>query len=80
MLASVARTGRALIVHEAVKVGGFGAEISAVIHEQLFSALKSPVQRLGAPRAPIAYSPPLEAAVKVHAGQIEARVLSMLAQ
>ena len=80
VLASVARTGRALIVHEAVKVGGFGAEISAVIHEQLFSALKSPVQRLGAPRAPIAYSPPLEAAVKVHAGQIEARVLSMLAQ
>jgi acetoin:2,6-dichlorophenolindophenol oxidoreductase subunit beta len=77
VLTSVARTGRALIVHEAVQVGGFGAELSAVINEELFTVLKHPVRRLGAPRAPIAYSPPLEAAVKIAAPQVAATVRRM---
>ena len=78
VLASVARTKRALVVHEAVQVGGFGAEIAAVISEQLFDTLSGPVARLGAPRAPIAYSPPLEAQVTISAEKVGAKVRSML--
>ena len=44
VLASVAKTGRAVIMHEAVKSFGVGAEISSVIHEELFKQLKAPVQ------------------------------------
>jgi pyruvate dehydrogenase E1 component beta subunit len=60
VLASVARTGRLLVVHEAVRTGGFGAEIAATVAEALFGRLRAPVRRLGAPRIPIGYAPPLE--------------------
>jgi len=46
ILASVEKTGRALIVHEAPRSFGPGAEISALIHENLFKKLKAPVERL----------------------------------
>ncbi|MFP3675189.1 transketolase C-terminal domain-containing protein, partial [Bacillus sp. SIMBA_031] len=46
-LASVAKTGRAVIVHEAVKPFGVGAEIAALIYESLYGQLKAPVQRVG---------------------------------
>lgn len=65
VLRSVRRTGRFLVAHEAVKVGGLGAEICAVIAERLGGELKSPVARLGAPRTPVPYSPPLEDAYRV---------------
>lgn len=45
--ASVRKTGRAVVLHEAVKAYGTGAEISARLHETLFGALKAPVQRVG---------------------------------
>ena len=45
--ASVRKTGRAVVVHEAVKAYGTGAEISARLHERLFNELKAPVQRVG---------------------------------
>jgi pyruvate dehydrogenase E1 component beta subunit len=47
VLASVKKTGRAIVLHEAVKAFGTGAEISARINEKLFGALKAPVQRIG---------------------------------
>lgn len=47
VLASVRKTGRAVVLHEAVKAFGTGAEISARIHEKLFNELKAPVQRVG---------------------------------
>jgi acetoin:2,6-dichlorophenolindophenol oxidoreductase subunit beta len=47
VLASVAKTGRAVVLHEAVKAFGTGAEISARIQEKAFNALKAPVQRVG---------------------------------
>ena len=47
MLASVKKTGRAVILHEAVKAYGTGAEMSARINEKLFGQLKAPVQRVG---------------------------------
>jgi pyruvate dehydrogenase E1 component beta subunit len=74
---SVRRTGRLLVVHEAVGTGGFGAEIAASVAETLFDALKSPVRRLGAPRIPIPYSPALEAACKVTPAQIADTVRAM---
>ncbi|MCA3245618.1 MAG: alpha-ketoacid dehydrogenase subunit beta [Azospirillum sp.] len=65
VLASVRKTGRLLIAHEAVRVGGFGAEIAAVVAEEAHGALKAPVRRVGSPRAPIAYAPPLEDLLRV---------------
>jgi len=47
VLASVRKTGRAVVLHEAVKAYGTGAEISARLHEKLFNELKAPVQRIG---------------------------------
>jgi pyruvate dehydrogenase E1 component beta subunit len=47
VLASVRKTGRAVVLHEAVKSYGTGAEVSARINEALFGQLKAPVQRIG---------------------------------
>jgi len=60
VLASVAKTGRAVIAHEAVRSFGVGAEIAATINEELFGALKAPVARLGAPFTPVPFSNALE--------------------
>jgi pyruvate/2-oxoglutarate/acetoin dehydrogenase E1 component len=65
VLASVEKTGRLLVVQEAVSVAGFGAEIAATVAEHRHKALKAPVKRLGAPRIPISYAPPLEDTVRV---------------
>ena len=60
ILESVQRTGRAMIVHEAVRTAGAGAEIASRIHEELFFALDAPVWRLGASDTPIPQDPELE--------------------
>lgn len=61
MIASVKKTGRALIVHEAVKTGGLGGEISAVLTESdAFFSLKSPVHRVCGLDIPMPFSPELE--------------------
>jgi pyruvate dehydrogenase E1 component beta subunit len=65
VLASVEKTGRLLVAHEAVGVSGFGAEIVASVCEKLHGALRAPPRRVTAPRVPIAYSPPLEDNVRV---------------
>jgi pyruvate dehydrogenase E1 component subunit beta len=49
VLASVRKTGRAVVVHEAVKTGGFGAEIAATIAEEALLHLRAPVLRVTAP-------------------------------
>lgn len=67
VFASVARTGRLLVAHEAVQVAGFGGEIAATVAEHCDDSLKAPVRRLGAPRIPIAYAPPLEDQARVTA-------------
>jgi pyruvate dehydrogenase E1 component beta subunit len=77
VFASVARTGRLLVAHEAVQAGGFGAEIAATVAEALDDALKAPVRRLGAPRIPIAYAPPLEDRARVTAGDIAAAIVAL---
>jgi acetoin:2,6-dichlorophenolindophenol oxidoreductase subunit beta len=60
ILESVRKTRRALIVQEAVKFGGFGSEIAATIAEEAFGDLLAPVRRIGAPYAPVPFSPVLE--------------------
>ncbi len=62
---SVRRTGRLLVVQEAVSVSGFGAEIAASVAEALHHELKAPIRRLGAPRIPVAYAPALEDRARV---------------
>jgi len=78
VFASVERTGRLLVVHEAVAVSGFGAEIAASVAEALHHRLKAPVRRLGAPRIPIAYAPPMEDQARVSDDSIAAAVRGML--
>lgn len=61
--ASVAKTHRVLIAHEAVQNGGLGAEISARIGSELFDELDAPVRRVGCPFSPIPFAPELEQAL-----------------
>jgi pyruvate/2-oxoglutarate/acetoin dehydrogenase E1 component len=64
LAASVRRTGRAVVAHEAVTVGGFGAEIAAQLQEAAFDSLEAPIGRVGAPFTPVPVSPPLENAFR----------------
>jgi pyruvate dehydrogenase E1 component beta subunit len=77
VLASVRKTGRVLIVHEAVKQYGVGAEIAAVINEELFGALKKPVTRLGGAFCAVPYSKPLESAFAPDAASILAAIVKL---
>ncbi|MFP7569469.1 transketolase C-terminal domain-containing protein [Marivita sp. S2033] len=79
VFASVCRTGRLLVVQEAVSVSGFGAEIAASVAEALHHELRAPVRRLGAPRIPIAYAPPFEEMARVRENAIIDAVQSMIA-
>jgi acetoin:2,6-dichlorophenolindophenol oxidoreductase subunit beta len=61
IIQSVKKTGKVLIVHEAVKTGGFGGELAAVIAEsEAFGYLDAPIQRLAGLDIPIPYNPTLE--------------------
>ena len=73
VLASCAKTGRLLVVHEAVQAGGFGAEIAATAAQ----ATGCRVRRLGAPRIPVGYAPVLEAQSRIGAEAIAAAVRAM---
>ena len=57
---SVGRTHRLVVAHEAVAHGGFGAEVVAQVQEAAFDELDAPIGRVGAPFAPVPFSPPLE--------------------
>jgi pyruvate/2-oxoglutarate/acetoin dehydrogenase E1 component len=75
---SVRRTGRAVIAHEAVTCGGFGAELLAQVHDAAFECLEAPIQRVGAPFTPVPVSPPLEDAYRPGAREIEAAARAAL--
>lgn len=79
VLESVRRTGRALVVHEAVRDFGPGAEIAAVISELAFESLKAPVGRIGGAFSPVPFSQPLEAAFLPGQLEIEAELRRILA-
>jgi pyruvate/2-oxoglutarate/acetoin dehydrogenase E1 component len=78
VLTSVAKTKRAVVVHEAVRNFGVGAEIAATVSEQLFGTLKAPVQRVGGAYCPVPFSKPLETAFMPGEAQIEAAVRKSL--
>ena len=60
IVASVRRTNRLVVAHEAVEHGGFGAEIAAAAQSAVFDHLDAPIERVGAPFSPVPLSPPLE--------------------
>jgi acetoin:2,6-dichlorophenolindophenol oxidoreductase subunit beta len=78
VLKSVAKTGRALIAHEAVKAFGPGAEIAATINEELFGQLKAPVKRLGGPYCAVPFAKVLEDAFLVQPDDIVAAAKSLM--
>jgi len=57
---SVAKTNKALVLHEATRTGGIGAEIAAVLAERCFEYLDAPLVRVTAPDTPTPFSPPME--------------------
>jgi acetoin:2,6-dichlorophenolindophenol oxidoreductase subunit beta len=67
---SVRRTGRAVVAHEAVRTGGFGAELAAELQAAAFDYLDAPIQRVGAPFMPVPLSPPLEDDYRPQSDQI----------
>jgi pyruvate dehydrogenase E1 component beta subunit len=78
VFASVAKTGRCLITHEAVTQFGVGAEIAATLHSEFFGKLKAPVGRLGAPYAPVPFSKPLESAYAPNAATIAREAIGLV--
>jgi pyruvate/2-oxoglutarate/acetoin dehydrogenase E1 component len=60
ILQSVKKTGRLVIIHEAVKRGGYGAEIQAVVSEKAFDYLDAPIKRVAAANTPVPFAPALE--------------------
>ena len=78
VLASVEKTGRALVVHSANRMAGVGAEIAAVIAEDGFGYLDAPVRRLGGLDTPVPFSPPLEDAYRVSPADIVGAVREMV--
>ena len=80
VLASVRKTGRAVIVHEANQLCGVGAEVAAVIAEKAFAALKAPVLRVGGPDAPSPSSWGLEQAGVPQAAAVQEAVLRVVGE
>jgi pyruvate dehydrogenase E1 component beta subunit len=70
VLASVRKTGRCLVIHEAVRDFGPGGEIAATVSEELFGELKAPVKRLGAPKCAVPFAKVLEDAFLIQPDQI----------
>lgn len=70
ILKSVGKTGKVVIVHEAVRTGGFAGEIAAIIADEGFDLLNAPIKRVTAPDTPVPFSPVLEQAYLPNEGKI----------
>ena len=70
ILGSVRKTGKVVVLHEATRSCGVGAEVCALIAEEAFEDLDGPVVRVTAPDLPIPFSPPLESAVLPQVDQV----------
>jgi pyruvate/2-oxoglutarate/acetoin dehydrogenase E1 component len=62
IVATVAKTSRALLLHEATRTGGIGGELAAIVSEEAFEHLDAPVVRVASADTPVPYAPQLEAA------------------
>ncbi|MDP1819094.1 MAG: alpha-ketoacid dehydrogenase subunit beta [Acidimicrobiales bacterium] len=78
ILASVRKTGRLAILHEAVKRGGVGAEIAAVVAEEAFDSLRAPVVRIAGKNTPVPYARELEAAFLPTVGDLVAAARALV--
>ena len=74
LVASVKKTNRCVVAHEAVTRMGFGAEVAALVQHQAFDYLDAPVERVGAKFAPIPFAPVMEEHVVPHAEDVLAAV------
>jgi len=70
IMESVKRTNKVLIVHEESLTRGIGAELSAIVSEELFEYLDGPITRVAAPNVPYPYAPPSETVYSPHAEKI----------
>jgi pyruvate dehydrogenase E1 component beta subunit len=70
LIASVKKTNRCVVAHEAVVRGGFGAEVTAVVQHQAFDWLDAPIERVGSKFTPIPFAPVMENFVVPHAGDV----------
>ncbi|HEY7732595.1 MAG TPA: alpha-ketoacid dehydrogenase subunit beta [Gaiellaceae bacterium] len=75
---SVSRTHRLVVAHEAVAHGGFGAEVAAQVQSAAFDELDAPIARVGAPFAPVPFSPPLEDAYLPGRAEVDAAVRALV--
>jgi pyruvate/2-oxoglutarate/acetoin dehydrogenase E1 component len=74
LVASVKKTNRAVVAHEAVTRMGFGAEVTAVLQHQAFDYLDAPIERVGAKFTPLAFAPVMEQYVVPHAEDVLAAI------
>jgi 2-oxoisovalerate dehydrogenase E1 component beta subunit len=79
ILRSIAKTSKALIVHEATRTLGVGAEVAAILAEEAFDMLDGPIKRVTAPDTPVPFSPPLEKAFLPNAEKILAAARELAA-
>jgi acetoin:2,6-dichlorophenolindophenol oxidoreductase subunit beta len=70
LVASVKKTGRAVVAHEAVTRMGFGAEVASVLQYQAFDWLDAPIERVGARFTPLPFAPVMEQFVIPHADDV----------
>lgn len=78
ILKSLKKTGRLIILHEAVRTCGFGAEIAAIMAEKAFGDLKAPILRVTAPDSPSPFSPVLEKEYLPNADKVVAAALKLM--
>ena len=78
VLKSARKTNRVVVVHEAVRSGGLGAEIAAQVQEHAFDYLDAPVARVAAPFTPVPFSPALESVYVPDAARIAAQIRETL--
>jgi pyruvate/2-oxoglutarate/acetoin dehydrogenase E1 component len=78
VVAAVATTNRAMVVHESWRTNGFGAELAAVVAEKAFHLLDAPVQRVTAPDVPIPFAPELENAYRPNAEKIAGALVELI--
>jgi 2-oxoisovalerate dehydrogenase E1 component len=78
ILASVRKTGRALVVHEDKVFGGFGGEVAAMITEEAFTSLDAPVKRVGSTFTPVGFNRILEKAILPNNERIYKAVIELL--
>src|SRR3954453_1206548 len=78
ILSSVRKTSKVVVLHEATRSCGIGAEVCALIAEEAFEDLDGPVVRVTAPDVPIPFSPPLEQAVLPQVADVKEACIELL--